>query len=244
MNKGEWYVGWFDSPYYHLLYNNRDFSEANFFISNLCKELHLQPRAKLWDLACGRGRHAMALNALGYDVVGTDLSHNSIAEALKHSNDTLDFYVHDMREPFRINYFDAVFNLFTSFGYFKKLSEDVLVFKNVANALKPGGVFVIDFLNVNKIPADLDVTYTEKREGQDFHIHKRVVHNTVCKRIEFTDAGRDYYFEEAVTLLRHRDFEHFGASAGLDLLAAFGNYQLAPFDEHTSERLILLFKKP
>lgn len=243
MTKGEWYVGWFDSPYYHLLYNNRNFDEANFFISNLCKELQLQPHARLWDLACGKGRHAMALNALGFDVVGTDLSPNNIQEASEHSNDTLDFYVHDMREPFRINFFDAVLNLFTSFGYFKTLREDILVFKNVANALKPNAVFVVDFLNAEKIPADLDATYIEQRDGQEFKIHKKVMHNNICKRIEFNADGKDYYFEESVTLLRKRDFERFASSAGLKLQAAFGNYRLEPFDEKNSDRLILIFKK-
>lgn len=243
MNKGEWYVGWFDSPYYHLLYNNRSVDEASFFIHNLCSELKLQPHARLWDLACGKGRHAMALNALGYDVVGTDLSPNNIEEANAHSNATLDFYVHDMREPFRIRYFDAVLNLFTSFGYFKTLREDILVFTNVANALKPGGVFVIDFLNAEKIPKDLDTTYTEHRDQLNFHIHKRVMHNSICKRIEFSDNGRDYYFEETVTLLRKRDFERFAASAGMVLQSAFGNYRLDPFDEALSDRLILIFKK-
>src|SRR4051812_34102983 len=100
MNNAEWYVNWFNSPYYHLLYNNRSTDEANFFIDNLCSKLNLQPHAKLWDVACGKGRHAIALNKKGFDVTGSDLSKSSIKEALQSSNTTLDFFVHDMREPF------------------------------------------------------------------------------------------------------------------------------------------------
>src|SRR3954468_19744054 len=106
MNNAEWYVDWFNSPFYHLLYNNRNFTEANFFIDNLCTQLNLQPHAKLWDIACGKGRHAIALNKKGFDVTGTDLSVNSIAEASQSSNECLEFFVHDMRLPFRENYFD------------------------------------------------------------------------------------------------------------------------------------------
>src|SRR5262245_32659226 len=105
MNNAEWYVDWFNSPYYHLLYNNRNDDEAVFFIDNLCNNLNLQPHARLWDIACGKGRHAIALNKKGYEVTGTDLSKNNIREALHNSNATLEFYVHDMREPFRVNYF-------------------------------------------------------------------------------------------------------------------------------------------
>lgn len=243
MNKGEWYVGWFDSPYYHLLYNNRNFDEANFFINNLCEKLQLKPHARLWDLACGKGRHSIALNKKGFEVVGTDLSPNNIKEASANSNPTLDFFVHDMREPFRINYFDAVFNLFTSIGYFKNIRDNFSVFRNVANALKPGSFFVIDFLNAEKIPASLEATYIEKRDEQDFHIHKKVENNVIHKRIEFCAAGKDYYFEESVTLLRKADFENFAQAAGLNLHCTFGNYQLENFDEKISERLILIFKK-
>jgi SAM-dependent methyltransferase len=243
MNKGEWYVGWFDSPYYHLLYNNRNFDEANFFINNLCEKLQLQPHSKLWDLACGKGRHSLALNKKGFDVVGTDLSPNNIKEASKNSNDQLDFYVHDMREPFRINYFNAVLNLFTSIGYFENMRDNFSVFKNVANALRPDGVFVIDFLNAEKIPGSLDATYNEQRGDQQFQIHKKVANNTIHKRIEFNSEGKDYYFEESVSLLRKADFQKFADAAGLKLDQTFGNYSLEAFDEKLSDRLILIFKK-
>jgi len=243
MNKGEWYVGWFDSPYYHQLYNNRNFDEANFFINNLCEKLQLQPHSKIWDLACGKGRHSLALNKKDFDVVGTDLSPNNIKEASKNSNDRLDFFVHDMRDPFRINYFNAVFNLFTSIGYFKNMRDNFSVFKNVANALQKEGVFVIDFLNAEKIPVSLDTKYIEQRDAIAFHISKKVVDNTICKRIEFNAGGKEYYFEESVSLLGKSDFVSFADAAGLKLHCCFGNYQLENFDPEKSDRLILLFKK-
>jgi len=243
MNNAEWYVDWFDSPYYHLLYNNRNFDEANFFIDRLCSNLELKPHSKLWDIACGKGRHAIALNKKGFDVVGTDLSKNSITEALKSGNENLDFYVHDMREPFRINYFDAAFNLFTSIGYFKKFSDNFLVFKSVGSSLKPGAVFVIDFFNSEKVERSLNTNYVETRGPVKFHIQKKIVDNAIHKRIEFKCDNKEYYFEEAVSLLVQEDFEQFASKAGLELKQAFGNYQLEPFDKKKSDRLILIFKK-
>ena len=243
MQKHEWFKDWFNSPYYHLLYNNRDDSEADFFITNLCDFLKLNQTAKLWDLACGKGRHAIALNKKGFTVVGTDLSKQSINQASTHNNDTLDFYIHDMRTPFRINYFDAVFNLFTSIGYFKNFNDNFLVFKNVSQALKLNGYFVIDFFNANKVCAGLKPIYNEIRGDIDFKINKQIVDKTIHKRIEFTTQNKHYFFEETVSLLTKTDFENFAQQANLNLVHTFGNYNLEEFNTETSDRLILIFKK-
>jgi SAM-dependent methyltransferase len=244
MNNAEWYVDWFNSPYYHLLYNNRNYNEANFFIDKLCHQLSLKPQAKLWDIACGKGRHAIAFNKKGFNVTGTDLAENSIAEASQYNNPTLEFFVHDMREHLRSDYFDAVLNLFTSIGYFKDQNDNFLVFKNVAEALKKNGCFVIDFLNAEKIcEASFMPEYTEQRGDITFVIHKKIMNNAIIKRIEFSDKGRHYYFEESVSLLRKAEFESFAQHAGLSLCHMFGNYKLEPFSEKDSDRLILIFKK-
>jgi SAM-dependent methyltransferase len=243
MNNAEWYVDWFNSSYYHLLYNNRTLDEASLFIDNLCANLQLQPSARLWDNACGKGRHAIALNKKGFHVTGTDLSGNSIREALQNSNATLDFYVHDMRDPFRVNYFDAVLNLFTSIGYFKNFNDNFMVFKNVSQALKPGGYFVIDFFNSEKVEDNFHDNYTEKRGAIDFHIRKKIENNTILKSIDFTHEHKSYHFEEYVSLLKKADFENFASKAGLQLFRVSGNYQLEGFDPQSSDRLILIFKK-
>src|SRR5690606_2813950 len=116
--KKTWFSNWFDTPFYHILYKDRDYDEAQLYIDNITEYLNLQENAKILDLACGRGRHSVYLNKLGYHVTGSDLSKNSIEFAKKFGNDTLNFIVKDMREPSEQKY-DAVFNLFTSFGYFE-----------------------------------------------------------------------------------------------------------------------------
>ncbi len=75
------------------------------------------------DVACGRGRHSRILASKGFVVTGIDISFDSIAFAKQFENENLDFYQHDMRLPFRVNYFDYAFNFFTSFGYFKTRRE-------------------------------------------------------------------------------------------------------------------------
>ena len=243
MEKAEWYVDWFDSPYYHLLYNNRNDQEANFFIEKLCAKLNLQAHYKIWDLACGRGRHAVALNKRGFDVTGTDLSVNSIQNASRFCKKDLRFEEHDMRKPYKENHFHAVFNLFTSIGYFKNMEENFLVFENVAKSLKPGGEFVIDFFNAARIQGMPSTSYTEAREDIHFEITKFIKDKAIVKHIEFKAEDKHYYFEESVSLLDKSDFEKFAAKAGLSLHYEFGNYHLEPFDKTKSDRLILIFKK-
>lgn len=243
MENAEWYVDWFNSPYYHLLYNNRNETEATFFINNLCDNLKIRNASNIWDLACGKGRHAIALNAKKLRVIGTDLSVNSITEATRSSNADLEFFVHDMRQPFKIDYFDAVFNLFTSIGYFKDPNDNFLVFENVALSLKKGSVFVVDFFNAQKVIDSFKTDYTEQRGDITFEIKKKIENNAIIKHIEFSDGVKNYYFEEMVSLLKQNDFEAFAKKAGLTLLSTFGNYHFEPFNEKTSDRLILVFKK-
>ena len=64
-----WFKNWFNSPYYHILYKNRDIKEAELFIDNLINKLKLKKTSKLIDIACGKGRHACYFNKKGFDVV-------------------------------------------------------------------------------------------------------------------------------------------------------------------------------
>ncbi|MDP1974032.1 MAG: methyltransferase domain-containing protein, partial [Sediminibacterium sp.] len=144
-----WFKDWFNSPYYHLLYQHRDENEAEQFIATLIKHLAPTKGATMLDIACGKGRHSMALAEMGFDVTGIDLSEVSISEAKAGETDRLHFYQHDMRRGFRINYFDFAFNFFTSFGYFKTRREHDNAIRMMADSIKPGGVLVIDYLNVH-----------------------------------------------------------------------------------------------
>src|SRR5688572_24580227 len=114
MPERNWFKEWFNSPYYHLLYNHRDDKEAITFINQLIKYLAPPVGSRMLDVACGKGRHSKALAEMGFDVTGIDLSFESINEALEFADENLHFFQHDMRLPFWINYFDYAFNFFTS----------------------------------------------------------------------------------------------------------------------------------
>src|SRR6185369_2757945 len=111
----EWFASWFDSAHYHRLYAHRDDAEAAALVDRLIDRLQPAPGAVVLDLGCGSGRHSKHLASRGLDVVGLDLSPESIRQARRSEHAHLRFGRHDMREPFGVGRFDAVFNLFTSF---------------------------------------------------------------------------------------------------------------------------------
>ncbi len=236
-----WYASWFDTPYYHILYKDRDYAEARLFMDNLTSYINLPDDARILDLACGKGRHSVYLNQLGYDVTGADLSDNSIAEAKKHENEKLHFTVHDMREPFGTK-FDAIFNLFTSFGYFEDDADNVATLKSICKSLTDHGFGVIDFMNAEHVIKNLVPEETKSVEGIDFHIRRYVADGHIFKDISFEDKGKKFNFTERVQALRLEDFEQMMDEAGIYLLEIFGDYKLRKFYRNESERLIMIFK--
>ncbi len=242
-NKTPWFANWFDSPYYHILYKNRDLKEAEVFIDNLIDFLKPNSNARFLDLACGKGRHSLYLNKKGFEVTGIDLSPKSIEHASQYSNNTLEFYVHDMRYPCRINYFDYVLNLFTSFGYFENDREDAAVISAIEKELKHQGKVVIDFMNTQKVIANLVADETKTMEGITFKIHRKVENNFIVKQISFSDKGNDYSFEERVKALTLNDFEKHLTAHQLKILNLCGNYQLQEYNQNTSDRLIIIAQK-
>ena len=235
-----WYSSWFDSPYYHILYKDRDEAEAQGFMNHLTAFLKLPEKAEILDLACGKGRHSIYLNELGYDVIGADLSSSSIAYAKQFENETLHFKEHDMCLPF-LKKFDAVFNLFTSFGYFENEEDNLRTIKAIKAELKPGGYGVIDFLNAETVIKNLVSSEVKIVDDISFHIEKYIKDGHIIKDIHFEDNDIPYNFTEKVRALTLNDFKHYFSEAGVTLQHCFGDYGLSPFDANTSERLILIF---
>jgi len=238
-----WFETWFDTKYYHLLYKNRDQKEASFFISKLVDELKLENGSKVVDLCCGKGRHSIQLNELGYDVLGVDLSPQSIGQAKVHENQTLHFQVHDMRDPIDQVKADAVLNLFTSFGYFESLEENGKVLASIHSYLKDDGLLLIDFMNPNYVIDHMVSEEIKELEGIQFCISRYLEEGQIVKRISFSDQGQNFEFFEKVQALDFDIFKRLLGEAGFKIEKVFGNYSLESYHEINSERLILLARK-
>ena len=147
-----------------------------------------------------------------------------------------------MRFPIAENYFNAVLNLFTSFGYFTSAGENEKTLQAFSIALKPNGILVIDFFNKNSVCNNLKNDDSRRVDEVEFLIERKIENNHVVKKIEVNDGGKRFQFEERVQLLELKDFEQMLTSSGFRIEKIFGNYSLEPFSEN-SERLILIARK-
>lgn len=240
-----WYKQWFNSPFYHQLYAKRDGKEAEAFIDKLIAHLKIPKDSFLLDVACGKGRHALHFGANGFDVTGIDLSEDSIEEAKKFETDKLHFFIHDMRLPFWINYFQFAFNFFTSFGYFKTRREHENALRTIAQSLQNEGVFVIDYLNVHYSKSKLEPETDIQIGDHHFHIKKWFDDHSFFKeiRIEGGDLETPEIYQERVAKFTLGDFTEMLAYQEMQVQEVFGNYDLSPYHLKESPRLIIIAKK-
>ncbi len=243
-----WFEEWFDSPLYEKLYINRNESEAEDLAHLIEKILPKENYPKVLDLGCGRGRHSLTLAEKGYCVMGIDLS----PEAIKKARNTAEsrgltnvkFQEQDMRISLDEN-FDAVVNLFTTFGYFLEDSENIKVLKSVHSMLRPKGRFMIDFLNANIVEKNLVKIESGQYENLHFDIERFIEDGMVHKKITFTEGGLDepVSYQERVKLYDLAWFGQQFEECGFTLKNSWGNYYGEDFDPEKSPRLILLVEK-
>lgn len=240
-----WYKDWFNSPFYHKLYFERDEQEASAFLNKLIHYLQPAQASKMLDVACGRGRHSRTLAAKGYYVTGIDISPSSIAFAKRFENEYLEFFQHDMRLPFRVNYFDYAFNFFTSFGYFNTRREHDDAIRTIANSLKETGLFVIDYLNVHFAEENLIHHEEKKIDGTSYEIHRWHDESHFYKKIIIRDALLNYPAEhtEKVAKFSLGDFTDMLSYQRLQVQEVFGDYQLGNYHVKDKPRLIIVAKK-
>ena len=245
METHPWFKDWFNSPYYHQLYFNRDEKEAAAFIDKLIAHLQPPPSSYMLDVACGKGRHSIHLAEKGFDVTGIDLSEDSINEALQYEAGNLHFFMHDMRLPFYINYFDYAFNFFTSFGYFKTRREHDNAIRTIAQSLKPNGTFVMDYLNVHYSEDHLVHQFEKEIDGVNYYITKWFDETHFYKKIQVEDDALDepLIYTEKVAKFSLGDFTEMFAYQGLQIQDVFGDYNFGGYDVKRSPRLVMIARK-
>lgn len=251
-----WFEEWFDHPLYEKLYADRNEEEAEQLIGFLEQYIPLDRYPKILDLGCGRGRHSLALGRKGYRVTGVDLSERAIDKAEQARSqeglENVTFQVGDMRRTME-GTFDAVVNLFTSFGYFKEDEENIRVLRNINDMLVERGVLVLDYMNAVRVARDLtpyeqgqlsdmeqgrlsDMAYTIRRYIDGDAIYKKM-------KFERPDTGDQQVFQERVKLYDRKWFEESLKKSGFTIERFFGDYHGRRFDSQASPRLITFGRK-
>lgn len=239
----DWFATWFNSPYYPLLYNNRNDAEAAAFLTKLVKAQGWLPGTKVLDIACGEGRHSRTLTKLGLDTTGIDLAPDAISKAQSMLMPNLQFAVHDLRETYLCNGYQVGVNLFTSFGYFGSDYEHQQALNAMVCNVEPGGTFVLDFFNATKVLANLVLEAEKVVDGIQFHMKKLVDDGFIYKQIVVEDGEHKFRFTERVKAYTIGHFRDMFAVAGCEITQTFGSYELEPFEQNASDRLIIVARR-
>lgn len=243
-----WFEEWFDSPLYEKLYAYRNKNEANKLADLIEREIPASDFPHILDLGCGRGRHSITLAERGYSVLGIDLSKEVIKKASDIARErglkNLHFEVGDMRRPLDKK-FDAVVNLFTSFGYFLRDNENARVIKSVETMLDESGVFILDYLNAYKVSENLIPEENEEFQDLMVHIQREIRGNMVYKHIRFTgeDINKPIEYHERVKLYELDWFKNVFEEYGFELITVYGSYDGETFDKEKSPRLLMVARK-
>lgn len=217
----EWFERWFGDDYL-ALYPHRNEADAERLVQLILAEVPARTISRLLDIACGPGRHLAAFSEAGAPGIGADLSMALLRQARQVT--TAPLVRTDMRAlPFRDAVADLTVNLFTSFGYFETDAEHRLALREMTRTLKPGGWFVIDFLNATRVRASLVPAETTELNGTAVQIARTLEQDGafVRKTIVAADGRR---WEERVRLLSMQDLEAWLADAGVTIVRRFGDY--------------------
>jgi SAM-dependent methyltransferase len=246
-----WYVDFFRGDYLnvygHMFTEERAEKESAF----VARVLGLQPTASVLDLCCGQGRHSIQLAKRGLRVTSLDLNAEYVELARKAAESAkvaIETVTADMREIPFANKFDAIVNMYSSFGYLESEAEDLKVLESAAKALKGGGRLLLDMLNRewaidNYIQNDwhtgADGTlYVERRDldlaTSRMHVHFIVVDPKGGRRESIGHIIRLYTLTEMTRLLER---------VGLRVTSVFGGFEGEEYGIGT-RRMIVVAEKP
>lgn len=242
-------MSWYEQSFgidYITVYHHRNEEQAAREVGQMIRLLQLPEQAKVLDLCCGMGRHSLCLAGLGFDVTGFDLSQVLLAEARARDSASQVRWVHgDMRHiALPKAGYDAVVNLFTSFGYFDCDEENRKVLSEMDNVLKPNGKWIIDYLNPDVVVSRLVPESERKKNGVTIREVRSVEDGIVKKQItisEGNESPRNYM--EQVKLYRLSDFERMLQGTSLVVDQIYGDYAGSEYVADASPRMILVGHK-
>lgn len=242
----EWFEEWFNSDFYRMIYAHRDLEEAESCIDLILRSIELPGGVEAptaLDLACGPGRHAIAMAWRGLDVTAVDLAENLLefarSEAVK-AGVTVEFLRHDMRHIPFVDRFDLAVQLFTSFGYFESDEEDLQVLGNVRRALHPGGYYALDLINTEVLKKRLVPRSEREHNGTSIIEERKIEGARVIKTITVRSGDELWIFNESVRLYSPAEIARLLETAGFTPLHWFGDYHGAEFEPEHSPRMLVI----
>lgn len=196
--------------------------------------------ARVVDLCCGSGRHALPLAERGYQVVGIDANTKAIAAAREAAGDRVHYIHADMRDLHEMPTADAVICLWQSYGYYDA-DTNVGIIRQVAAKLDSGGRFLLDVYNRDHF-ATLEGTRTFERAGKRVTQTSRFADNRWRVELRYGEDGRGDVFDWY--LYTRDEIEAMGRICGLEVVHSYANYDEKLVPDPSRARMQILFEKP
>ena len=230
-----------------VLFSSERMQSAGQEVEQIISLLKLQPGVSICDLCCGLGRHSLEFGRLGYRVTGVDRTGLYIEQAKNKANEqglNIRFAQEDMRSFFEPDAFDAVINVFTSFGYFEEVTDDKRVLENVYESLKDDGIFLIDIIGKEVLARifqekrwyeeDGVIILEESKLSEDWSLVE-------CRWIIIKDSKQDE-FRFTLRLYSAAKLSELLKSCGFGRVEIYGDLSGSPYDL-TAKRLVVVAHK-
>ena len=246
-----WYQSFFGKDYldvYGYQFTDERADRETGFAANA---LGLKRGERVLDLCCGQGRHAVRLAAMGCEVTGLDLSDLYLkltGEEAEKLGVRVETVRADMREiPFE-SHFDAVVNMFSSFGYLESEVEDSRVLASIHRALKTGGRVLLDLLNRDWVVDNyIQNDWHRDPDGTLYLEHRELDLLTSRNHVTFTVIDPDGSQREIgghhIRLYTLREVASMLEAAGLQFNAVYGGFEGETYGIGT-RRMIVVATRP
>ncbi len=231
------------------MFDSQHWAEAPDIAEKICKIAGLGKGSRIMDAGCGPGRISVELALLGMDVTGVDNIKPYLDAARESAEDEgvkLNLLQQDLRSFVAQEPFDAVVNLYTSFGYCATIEEDMKILKNFALSVKDGGWFIMESKSREIAVRDFTEGEWFERAGKtvltEFSVDGAweglrsrwiLIDNTTGERIDHEFVQRLYSAVELKRLL---------IASGFATAEIYGDFDFSPYNEKASTMVIVCRK--
>lgn len=231
-----------------LMFTEQKWQIAKQEVDGVIALLDLHAGASILDMPCGTGRHALELAKRNFKITGIDITENFIAEAKSRSKDLkvqAEWQVGDMLTFRRDQTFDAVINLYTSFGYFRSERENLRVVENFFHNLKPGGKLLMDLMSLEIFQEKLPPHYSKQQEdGSQLDIdHELAADHWLSTRWAVTANGKTKETIRSMKLHSKQELVHMLTKVGFHNFKFFGGFDRSEFSPK-AEHLVITCERP
>ena len=230
-----------------VMFHEHRWGKAPEEVANIISLLGITETTSILDLCCGPGRHSLQLARHGFSVTAVDRTRMYLEKARKQAETEgleIEFVQDDMRGFCRPGSFDAVINLFTSFGYFEDVNDDRKVAANAYRSLKDKGVFLIDIMG-----KEILARIFRERDWYELDNIMVLEERKICANWSWMESRwlmiKDGKMDErrvSHRLYSATELRALLSDCGFDPIDVYGDLAGTPYD-HTAKRLVLVAHK-